>query len=628
MTTAAIYARVSSARQREEQTIASQTAALLEHAVAQGLEVPAAWIFEDEGYSGATLVRPGLERLRDLAAQVGVDILLCYSPDRLARKYSYQALLVEEFARVGTEVRFLKGPRSDSPEDALLVQFQGMIAEYERAQIGERTRRGKLHRARAGVVNVLSGAPYGYRYVRRSEHAEARYEVTEPEATIVQEIYGRYVEDQLSIADLTRWLTAQGVPTVTGKNRWDRSTVWGILRNPAYVGRAGFAKTAVSDRRPAVTRRVRLQGRKLSRHPAHRDRPREEWIEIPVPAIVSEEIFAAAARRLDDNKRFAARNSKVPSLLQGLVSCQRCGYACYRTSTRTSARKLSYYRCLGSDGWRYEHGPVCSVRPIRQDELDALVWAHVTSLLADPALIRNELDRRLCELRQSDPTKAQRGRLELELSRVSSAASRLLAAYQEDLISLDELRVRMPDLRKRESSLKAQLDALEAQQLDHESYLALAENLESFLIRLREGAEAASIEDRQRILRLLVRDVLLGPDQVVIRHSIPISTMPDPPSGYRLRRRSPLAAAGQHCSVRSGRTLLNSLGGARPGMATPEASSPRRRCGASRSLCGRFRGHGGRTTRGRRGAQGRSRRGARSDGPQPVGREDRGPPHR
>jgi site-specific DNA recombinase len=158
MTSAAIYARVSSARQREEQTIASQTAALLEHAAPQGLEVPAGWVFEDEGYSGATLVRPALERLRDLAAQVGVELVLCYAPDRLARKYAYQALLIEEFARSGTEVRFLNGPASDRPEDALLVQFQGMIAKYERAQIGERTRRGKLHR-KGGLDQRALGRP-------------------------------------------------------------------------------------------------------------------------------------------------------------------------------------------------------------------------------------------------------------------------------------------------------------------------------------------------------------------------------------------------------------------------------------------------------------------------------------
>jgi site-specific DNA recombinase len=549
MMTAAIYARVSSAQQREEQTIASQTAALLEYAAAQGLEVRREWVFEDEGYSGATLVRPALERLRDLAAQVGVDVLLCHAPDRLARKYAYQALLIEEFARAGTEVRFLKGPKSDSPEDALLIQFQGMIAEYERAQIGERTRRGKVHRARAGSINVLGGAPYGYRYVPKSDHAEARYEVMEPEAGTVREVYRRYVEDQLSIGELTRWLTKKGVPTATGKGRWDRSTVWAMLRNPAYTGRAAFAKTTMTERRPAVTRRLRLQGRAVPRRTARRDRQREEWIEIPVPAIISEESFAAAARRLEDNKRFAARNTKVPSLLQGLVSCQRCGYAYYRSSTQTSARKLYYYRCLGADGWRYQTGPVCGARPIRQDQLDALVWSHVIALLADPSLIQAELDRRLSELRRSDPAKAYRERLELELNRVSSAASRLVGAYQEDLLSLDELRARMPELRKRQSTLQAQLDALATQQVDRESYLALAENLESFLARLSDSAENAPIEDRQRILRLIVRDVLVGPDQVVIRHSIPTSRQPDPTPGYLLRRGSDFASARKHLSA-------------------------------------------------------------------------------
>jgi site-specific DNA recombinase len=165
---AAIYARVSSARQKEQQTIDSQIAALHAHAEQLGLEVAPQWVFSDDGHSGATLVRPALEKLRDLVAQVPVDVVLVYSPDRLARKYAYQALLIEELAKAGTSVMFVHGPRSDTPEDALLVQFQGMIAEYERAQIIERTRRGKTHRARQGTVNVLSGAPFGYRYFART----------------------------------------------------------------------------------------------------------------------------------------------------------------------------------------------------------------------------------------------------------------------------------------------------------------------------------------------------------------------------------------------------------------------------------------------------------------------------
>ena len=146
-----------------------------------------------------------------------------YSPDRLARKFAYQALLIEELARCGTRVEFVNGPRGDSPEDQLLVQFQGMFAEYEKAQLMERYRRGKAYRARSGSVNVLGGAPFGYRYIRKTPESAARYEIIEHEAALVAEMFRRYADDGATIADLARWLTSQGIPTRTGKHRWDRS---------------------------------------------------------------------------------------------------------------------------------------------------------------------------------------------------------------------------------------------------------------------------------------------------------------------------------------------------------------------------------------------------------------------
>src|SRR5439155_9599189 len=389
---AAIYARVSSTRQREEQTIASQTHALREHAAASGLGVPAAWVFEDEGYSGASLIRPALERLRDLAAEVEVPVVLCYTPDRLARRYAYQALLIDEFARVGTEVRFVKGPKASTPEDELLLQFQGVIAEYERAQIAERTRRGKLHRARAGSLAVLSAAPYGYRYISKRETGEARYEIVEPEATVVRELFVRYADEQVAIAELARGLMARGIRSPTGQGHWNRSTIGRLLNNPAYCGRAAFGKRRCTEERARVTRHARVSGR---RGRATRRRPRTEWLEIPVPAIVSEECFAQAQRQLDDNRRFAARRTKVPSLLQGLAVCEQCGYSFARASAKTTRGMLYYYRCLGSDAQRFVHGRVCHNRPVRQDYLDELVWQHVVTLLADPTLIQAELDRRL-----------------------------------------------------------------------------------------------------------------------------------------------------------------------------------------------------------------------------------------
>src|SRR6266480_5450160 len=223
---AAIYTRVSSDRQKQDHTIASQTAALMEYAKTNGYVVPPEWVFQDEGYSGANLQRPGLEALRDLAAQGQISTVLIYSPDRLSRKYAYQVLLAEELARCGVDIVFLKSPSGGSPEDQLVVQFQGMIAEYERAQIAERSRRGKRHKAQQGVVNVLSGAPYGYRYVKKSDHSAAYYEVIDHEAQVVQMVFETYTRKHLSINAIARLLNERRIPTRTEKTRWERSTVW------------------------------------------------------------------------------------------------------------------------------------------------------------------------------------------------------------------------------------------------------------------------------------------------------------------------------------------------------------------------------------------------------------------
>jgi site-specific DNA recombinase len=523
MTSAAIYARVSSKRQAKDHTIGSQLAALRAHAAQSRLELPEEWVFCDEGHSGATLVRPALEALRDLAAQGCVDVVLCYSPDRLARKFAYQALLIEEFARAGVQVEFIKnGARGDSPEDQLLVQFQGMFAEYEKAQLAERYRRGKAYRARTGSVNVLGGAPFGYRYVRKTPDSGARYEILEHEAVLVAEMFRRYADDGATIAGLARWLTSQGVPTRTGKHRWDRSVVWGMLRNPAYAGRAVFGKTQVLHEQPALNRVARLQGRTTPRPVKTVDRPRQEWTEIPVPAIVDEDTFARVQQRLADNKKFATRNSTIPpSLLQGLAACAACGYGYYRTSARTARRKICYYRCLGSDDYRYEGGRVCANKPVRADYLDTVVWDHITGLLADPALIRAEIAKRLEAARTSDPVTRQRKQLELALAKAATSITAMIQAYSEQLITIDELRARMPDLRAREQNLRGQLDALDAQAADRDAYLKLADDLEGFLAQLRGKATTATVEERRRVLRLLVKDVLIGPDKITIRHRIP-----------------------------------------------------------------------------------------------------------
>ena len=306
MKMAAIYARVSSEQQREDHTIASQTAGLIEFATSHALEVPKEWVFEDEGYSGATLERPGLERVRDLAAEGQIQVVLAYAPDRLSRKYAYQILLIEEFARHGVETLFVKAPQSASPEDQLLVQFQGMIAEYERAQILERSRRGKRHRARSGEVSVLSGAPYGYRYIRKTDEAPGSYAVIDAEARVVQRVYEMYTgggaklgRGRASSYEYRSYPDPQAKRPLGALGR-----VGDGLRNPAYRGAACFGELRVAGR-VRVTRALRRRGEIVSSNSVGHERPHEEWIEIPVPALVSEASFRASPRNLLYETRYA-----------------------------------------------------------------------------------------------------------------------------------------------------------------------------------------------------------------------------------------------------------------------------------------------------------------------------------
>jgi len=518
--TAAIYARVSSERQKEEGTIASQTALLLEYAKAHELSVPSEWIFEDEGYSGATLARPGLERLRDLAAEGQIEVVLIYAPDRLSRKYAYQVLLTEEFCRHGVETLFVKSAAAETPEERLMLQFQGMIAEYERAQIAERTRRGKRHRAKAGCVNVLCGAPYGYRYIRKSEHSQAYYEVTEAPAEVVRNIFAWYTQELLSIGAIARRLNEERIPTRSGRGLWERSTVWGMLRNPAYQGSACFGKTEICARQ-RVTRPLRQKGGYSRRCSSSREKERSQWIEIAVPALVSPAIFASAQERLAQNKQRSLRNTQEPTLLQGLLVCEQCGYALYRTSTRTTRRQIKYYRCLGSDRYRHLRGPACSCRPIRQDYLDDLVWQEVLRLLRTPQLIQAELERRRIESLNSSAVQQRQEQVSRELTRLGQQMDKLLDAYQEGLIALADLRKRSPEIKKKLGALEQEQQNLKVRAVEDKRWIEVSNSMESFLGRLNETAQTMTPVERQKLLRLLVKQITVGKDLITVHHSIP-----------------------------------------------------------------------------------------------------------
>jgi site-specific DNA recombinase len=522
----AIYARVSSEQQAQHGTIESQLAAVREFAIAQGLRIEPDLIFADNGVSGATLARPKLDALRDRAAAGEIDQILVLNPDRLARKYAHQLMLVEEFKTLGVEISFVNRQIAASPEDQLLLQIQGVISEYEREKIVERHRRGKLHKAQQGKVCVLSGAPYGYLYIRTTENEDARYEIHEGEAVVVRRIFEMLVKQGMSLSAIARQLTEEKVPTRRDIGRWERSVIWAILKNPAYTGRAAWLKTEVRDRvRP--TKQAydhNLYPKKV--HSSHRDRPREAWITIPVPAIVSEEIYNDARERLEENKRFSPRNNKKHEyLLSGLLRCQECGYALYGKPASNSKYKRCYYRCSGQDGYRWANGRVCSAHPIRVEALDELVWEQTRHLLEEPELVLQEYSRRTQKKRrEQDQFKELLTRKKREIKQQELEKERLLDLYQTGRVSLAEIEPRLKSIRTKIKKINDECSLLEKEEKEEGHRLQLIEQFADFTQRMQANLSTLDFEERKQIVRLLVEEVIVNPktDDITVRHILPL----------------------------------------------------------------------------------------------------------
>jgi site-specific DNA recombinase len=528
MKTVALYARVSSEQQAQQQTIASQLEALEDRATSDGHLVLASDRYVDDGVSGATLIRPSLERLRDRIAEGGVDVLYVHSPDRLARRYAYQVLLLEEFSRQGTAVIFLNGPAGQTAEDQLLVQVQGMIAEYERAKILERSRRGKLHKARTGIPNPLSGAPYGYLYIRKTETEPARYQIILHEAKVVRQVFQWYVQEQVSIGEIVRRLDKEGVSTRTGKSKWDRTTIWAMLKNPAYKGQAAYGKTELAERGKLLRP---IRGRNPT--PRHakstcRDKPKDEWISIPVPPIISSDVFDVAAEQLQRNRRLSKRNGRGDKyLLQGLVVCAKCGYAYYgKTVSRAIARRKNkerwaYYRCVGTDSYRFEGGKVCHNPQVRVDQLDGYTWDSVKELMQDPQRVLDEWSTRS----SSDATLGQLRRecdeSERFLRTQEKTLSRLRDAYEAGVLDLEDLAQRSERVRTRIQ--KAEVDLARAEQALSETVelTAVIGRLTDFSQKVQTGLNSLSWQQRRQLIRTLVSRVEIDEESATIVYRIP-----------------------------------------------------------------------------------------------------------
>jgi len=518
---AALYARVSTESQQARGTIGSQLAVLRERVGAEGDEVVAE--FCDDGHSGARLDRPGLDALRDAAEAGLIERVWCLSPDRLARVYAYQVIVLDELGRHGVSVRFTDAPPlDDDPQAKLLTQVQGVIAEYERAKIAERYRRGKLFRSRAGEV-LAWRTPYGYRRQPRDAHGPARLVVFEPEAAVVRRIFDDAAHGGHSLREIVRRLAADGVPPPTGSRRiWGTSTLSRLLRNEAYIGRVYFNRTeAVPDPRPG-------------RRSKQVSRPREDWIPIAVPALIDEQTFQAARRAGRDNSQWSPRRTEPGQwLLRGLVKCGICGVGtnCHKMRGRNGTWHRYYY-CRN-------HDPIkaggtdrrCTERNIRSDTLDEFVFDQVRVALLRPDVLT--AGEQALAVRAPAPDDellaAELTHLDRKLDATDAERRRLVDLYQAGLIELPDLQRRAADVEHRRRDLEQRRDTLTAQRHELTRDNQLRHRVRDFASRVLAVIDTLDFAQKQTLLRLVVEEVHVTGWHVQIRLRIPLDENPDSP---------------------------------------------------------------------------------------------------
>jgi len=514
----ALYVRVSTSRQQQTQTIEQQLDRLRAKVAAEpDWHLAEEHVYRDDGYSGASLNRPGLDRLRDHAALGALELVLLTAPDRLARKYVHQVLLIDELQSRGCRVEFLDRPMSDDPHDQLLLQIRGAVAEYERSLIAERMRRGRQAKLRSGTLLPWTYAPYGYVLDPERPRDPSRVRLDPVKAEIVKQIFAWYTDPQtpVSLYWVAKTLSERQIPTPRGGPRWNVASVRGILRSPAYTGTAYSGRTHPT---PARQRKSALQpvGRGESTKPA----PADEWIAVCVPAIVSQDTFELAQQRLEQNKQMARRNNSAHDyLLRGLVSCAQCHLA---ATGRTLHADYAYYVCRGrSDPLRTAKNERCAARYAPADELDQLVWQDLCRLLVDAALITHELTRAQAGEWLPQALQDRQRTLRTTLAQLERQQTRLLEVYLAEVIGRDEFERKRQELTQTQSGLTQQLRQLEAQAQKQLDTAKLAAGIEDFCRRLQPTLEQLDFAQRRQLVELLIDRVIVDNETVEIRYVIP-----------------------------------------------------------------------------------------------------------
>jgi site-specific DNA recombinase len=525
-----LYARVSTDEQaRSGYSLAQQLEALREYAAREGYEVLEE--VQDAGQSGASLERPGMDRVRDLVAAGSVSVVLAQDRDRFSREPAYTYLLRRELEEHGTKLKALNDHGGESPEGDLTDGILDQLAKYERAKIAERSRRGKLRKAREGRA-IAPGAKYGFRF----NEAHDGLVVHEPEMEVVERIFRMAAEGAGAKKIQTR-LYAEGIPSPRGCDVWDKRVIRKIVASDDYrphafeeirelVAPEVAARLDPSKRygvwwynRDRVIRRTVSEpdgngGRSYRKRKTVQRRPREEWLAIPVPASdrLPRELVDQARATMEANKGAERKHLAREWELRGLVRCS-CGRKMQTKTTNPPGYTYHYYVCAR----RNEVGPMgsCRQRVLRAEETEAEVWEFVSGVLKDPERLRVGYERMI-----EDERKDRRGDPEQEAqlwAEKLAECARLRGAYQDQqaagLMTLGELACKLGELDETRTHAERELAALENYQERIAELEANRDALFEYLEReIPERLDNLTGKQRNQVYRMLRLEVKPTPE--------------------------------------------------------------------------------------------------------------------
>ena len=475
---AILYARVSTDEQaRSGYSLAQQLEALGVYAAREGYRVLEE--VANPGHSGASLERPGMDRVRDLVAAGGVAVVLAQDRDRFAREPAYHYLLRQEFEEHGTKIRALNDRGDDSPEGELTDGILDQLAKFERAKITERTRRGKLQKAREGKVIATMKPPYGFRY----NEARDALVVHGPEADVVGQVF-RFAAEGLGTKAIQTSLYRKGIPSPTGKEVWHRPVLKRMVMSDTYkphtreeaaelvppaVVASGVLKedeeygirwwNRYSRRSRQVSEPTRDGSRRYRRKVVLSERDHAEWVATPVPAFLPRGLVEAARSAIEAPRPQERKNLTRGWELRGLMRCPSCGGAMTPHTAKRDEKRYHYYRC--HRGAEYRRGS-CKQRMKRAKEAEEAIWGFVSRIMKDPGRILVGMDALIEQKRsemRGDPEREAKAWLE-RLAEVDQERRGYLRLAATGRMSEAELDVAIAELEETRQTAERELDAV------------------------------------------------------------------------------------------------------------------------------------------------------------------------